>query len=161
MIAHRFPDWQDALCAAAMWVHHPCVTRHSSSWNRIANVSSIDTIPRLGGCFCGDTARLTAALSEHIGRREESGYRAGRNEAVALSQAAIDDRPPCCDLRPPVSRLSARLVADLQVRRVDAGAVLVQTRGTSLRKPRRQQRALDGRRLPACQKHLLHIVGQG
>ena len=66
-IAERFPDWQDALCAAAMWVHHPCITRHSSSWNRIANVSSIDTVPRLGGCFCGDTARITAALAEAVG----------------------------------------------------------------------------------------------
>jgi hypothetical protein len=31
MISERFPDWQNALCAAAMWVHHPCVTRHSST----------------------------------------------------------------------------------------------------------------------------------
>ena len=67
MIASRFPNWQDALCAAAMWVHHPRVTRHSSSWSRVANVASVDALPRLGGCFCGDTSRLTAALSELVG----------------------------------------------------------------------------------------------
>ena len=67
MIASRFPDWQEALCGAAMWVHHPHVTRHSSSWSRVANAAPVDTIPRLGGCFCGDTSRLTAALSELVG----------------------------------------------------------------------------------------------
>lgn len=67
MIAERFPNWQDALCAAAMWVHHPCVTRHSSTWSRVSNGASIETIPRLAGCFCGDTTRLTAFLAEKIG----------------------------------------------------------------------------------------------
>lgn len=69
MITSRFPNWQDALCAAAMWVHHPCVTRHSSTWSRVSNNASIDTIPRLAGCFCGDTTRLTAVLAEKIGAR--------------------------------------------------------------------------------------------
>lgn len=69
VISSRFPDWQDALCAAAMWVHHPCVTRHSSTWSRVSNGASIETIPRLAGCFCGDTSRLTARLAEKIGAR--------------------------------------------------------------------------------------------
>ena len=69
VIASRFPNWQDALCAAAMWVHHPCVTRHSSTWSRVSNGASIETIPRLAGCFCGDTTRLTALLAEKIGAR--------------------------------------------------------------------------------------------
>lgn len=69
VLASRFPNWQDALCAAAMWVHHPCVTRHSSTWSRVSNGASIETIPRLAGCFCGDTTRLTALLAEKIGAR--------------------------------------------------------------------------------------------
>jgi len=69
VLSSRFPDWQDALCAAAMWVHHPCVTRHSSTWSRVSNGASIETIPRLAGCFCGDTSRLTALLAEKIGAR--------------------------------------------------------------------------------------------
>jgi len=68
-LASRFPDWQDALCAAAMWVHHPSITRHSSTWSRVSNVASIETIPRLAGCFCGDTTRLTALLAETVGAR--------------------------------------------------------------------------------------------
>ncbi|MDP6037262.1 MAG: hypothetical protein QGG64_01810, partial [Candidatus Latescibacteria bacterium] len=67
MIAGAFPNWQDALCAAAMWVHHPCITRHSSTWSRVSNAAEIATIPRLAGCFCGDTTRLTALLAEKIG----------------------------------------------------------------------------------------------
>ncbi len=67
VLSGRFPDWQDSLCAAAMWIHHPQVTKHSSTWSRVSNVSSIETIPRLAGCFCGDTARLGAALAEQIG----------------------------------------------------------------------------------------------
>ena len=69
MLAERFPDWQDALCAAAMWVHHPMITRHSSTWSRVSNIASLDTIPRLAGCFCGDTTRLTASLAEKIAAR--------------------------------------------------------------------------------------------
>jgi len=69
MLARRFGRWDDALCAAAMWVYHPRVTRHSSSWSRISGQASVTTIPRLGGCFCGDTARLTAMLAEKIGER--------------------------------------------------------------------------------------------
>lgn len=68
MLCERFPDWQDALCAVAMWVHHPCVTRHSSTWSRVSNNASIETIPRLAGCFCGDTTRLTALLADKIGQ---------------------------------------------------------------------------------------------
>ena len=67
MLSQRFPDWQDALCAAAMWAHHPCVTRHSSLWASVAGAAAIEAIPRLGGCFCGDVARLLAGLAEKIG----------------------------------------------------------------------------------------------
>ena len=69
MIAGRFPHWPDALAAAAMWIYHPAITRHSPSWSRVAGEASLRTIPRLAGCFCGDTARLTAVLAEEIGRR--------------------------------------------------------------------------------------------
>ena len=68
-LVERFPDWQDALCAAALWVYHPSITRHSSAWSRAAWVSTTESIPRLGGCFCGDSARLLGRLSERIGVR--------------------------------------------------------------------------------------------
>jgi len=68
MLTDRFSRWDDALCAAAMWIYHPAVTRHSSSWSRVSGRATIETIPRLNGCFCGDTARLGAALAERIGR---------------------------------------------------------------------------------------------
>lgn len=67
MITSRFPDWQDALCAASAWVYHPAVTCHSSSWSRLSGQASVETIARVGGCFCGDTTCLLAALSEEIG----------------------------------------------------------------------------------------------
>lgn len=67
MLAGRFGRWDDAICAASMWVYHPAVTRHSSSWNKVSGRATIRTIPRLGGCFCGDTARLTALLVEKVG----------------------------------------------------------------------------------------------
>jgi hypothetical protein len=35
----------------------------------VSNDASIDTVCRIGGCFCGDTARLTASLAERIGDR--------------------------------------------------------------------------------------------
>jgi len=69
MLATRFPDWQDALSAAALWTHHPCVTRHSSIWAPAGDQAALDTVPRLGGCFCGDVARLLAGLAEKIGAR--------------------------------------------------------------------------------------------
>jgi len=69
MLAARFDDWQDALCALAMWIHHPLIHRHSSTWSRVSGAASIDTIPRLGGSFCGDTARLGAAMAEKIGQK--------------------------------------------------------------------------------------------
>ncbi|MBM4042818.1 MAG: hypothetical protein FJ290_30385 [Planctomycetes bacterium] len=69
MLARRFPDWQDALCAAAMWAHHPCITRHSSSWAPLAAQAAVGTLPRITGCFCGDVARLLAALAEKVGER--------------------------------------------------------------------------------------------
>jgi hypothetical protein len=69
MLASRFGDWQDALCALAMWIHHPLIHRHSSTWSRVSGAASIDTIPRLGGSFCGDTARLGAAMAEKIGQK--------------------------------------------------------------------------------------------
>ncbi len=67
MLARRFPDWQDALCAAAMWAYHPCITRHSSSWAPVASQATVGTLPRIGGCFCADVARLVAALAEKVG----------------------------------------------------------------------------------------------
>ncbi len=69
MLARRFPDWQDALAAAALWAYHPCITRHSSSWSVVASQAAVGTIPRVNGCFCGDVARLTAALAEKVGER--------------------------------------------------------------------------------------------
>jgi len=68
MLAERFGQWDDALCAAAMWVYHPLITLHSSSWSGIAGRCTVQAVPRLGGCFCGDTGRLTAMLAERVGR---------------------------------------------------------------------------------------------
>ncbi|MBM4035829.1 MAG: hypothetical protein FJ291_29160 [Planctomycetes bacterium] len=69
MLARRFPDWQDALAAAALWAYHPSITRHSSSWSVVASQAAVGTIPRVNGCFCGDVARLVAALAEKVGER--------------------------------------------------------------------------------------------
>jgi hypothetical protein len=69
MLARRFPDWQDALCAAAMWAQHPCITRHSAAWAPIAEQVAVEDLPRLGGCFCGEVAGLLAALAEKVGAR--------------------------------------------------------------------------------------------
>ncbi len=69
MLARRFGDWSDALCAAAMWIHHPHVTRHSPTWSRVSSAASIGTLLRLPGSFCCDTARLGACLAEKIGRQ--------------------------------------------------------------------------------------------
>ncbi|HTL53677.1 MAG TPA: hypothetical protein VL860_13970 [Planctomycetota bacterium] len=68
-IIHRhFPNWQDGLCAAAMVLHHPCLTVHSSTWARIAGNAHTDTVLRLGGSFCSDDSRLAARLAEELGR---------------------------------------------------------------------------------------------
>lgn len=69
MLTQRFPDWQDALCASAAWVYHPMITRHSSSWTGTSGQATLETLIRLGGCFCSDTSVLTAALAEKIGAR--------------------------------------------------------------------------------------------
>jgi hypothetical protein len=68
LIRRRFADWQDALCAASMLLHHPCMTVHSGSWSRIAGCADAASVLRLGGCFCGDTARVAGELAEEIGR---------------------------------------------------------------------------------------------
>ncbi|HUT37374.1 MAG TPA: hypothetical protein VNE39_28080 [Planctomycetota bacterium] len=69
LLAQRFGDWQDALAAAALWAYHPCVTRHSATWAPVANQAAVGAVPRLGGCFCADVARLVAALADEIGER--------------------------------------------------------------------------------------------
>ena len=66
-LVERFPAWQDTLCAIAAWIYHPLVTRHSSAWHAISGIVSVASIPRLGGCFCGDTARLGGFLAEKVG----------------------------------------------------------------------------------------------
>lgn len=68
LIHRRFPDWQDGLCAAAMALHHPCLTVHSTTWARIAGTAHTDTVLRLGGTFCSDDARLAARLADELGR---------------------------------------------------------------------------------------------
>ena len=68
LIHRHFPDWQDALCAASMLLHHPCMTVHSGSWARIAGNADSPTVLRLGGCFCSDTAMLAADLAMELGR---------------------------------------------------------------------------------------------
>jgi hypothetical protein len=65
----EFDDWQDALCAAALLLHHPFLTRHSSSWSALSGQSSLDTILRLGATFCGETSRMSAFIAELIGDR--------------------------------------------------------------------------------------------
>lgn len=68
LIHRRFPNWQDALCAASLALHHPCLTVHSTSWSKIAGGADSATVLRLGGCFCSDTARLAAEMAEDLGR---------------------------------------------------------------------------------------------
>jgi len=93
LLAGRFPDWQDALAAAALWAHHPCVTRHSSAWAPVAGQAAIEAVPRLGGCFCADVARLLAGLAEKIGAAlgvPLSGYTLGlRGHVVTLVETPI------------------------------------------------------------------------
>lgn len=67
LIRRKFPDWQDGLCAAALLLHHPCLTVHSSNWARIASAADSPTILRLGGCFCSETARVAAELADLLG----------------------------------------------------------------------------------------------
>ncbi|MBI3829464.1 MAG: hypothetical protein HY291_08105 [Planctomycetes bacterium] len=69
MLAARFPAWQDALCAAALWTYHPHITRHSSAWAKIAGQASLESVLRIGGCFCSDTAVIGAYLAEALGAR--------------------------------------------------------------------------------------------
>jgi len=69
MLAQRFGNWQDTLAAAALWAHHPCITRHSPVWASVACQATTNTVVRLGGCFCEDVARLVAALAEKTGER--------------------------------------------------------------------------------------------
>lgn len=69
MLAERFGVWQDALCGAALWMYHPRVTRHSGTWSSVSGKCEVRSIPRMGGCFCGDTTRLGASLAERIGRK--------------------------------------------------------------------------------------------
>jgi len=69
MLAQRFPRWDDCLCAAALWMYHPAITRHSSAWSHVSGSATWRTIARLGGCFCGDTARLGAMLADLIGAK--------------------------------------------------------------------------------------------
>ncbi|MCW8129926.1 MAG: hypothetical protein KIS92_06175 [Planctomycetota bacterium] len=69
MLVARFPDWQDALCGIAAWVYHPLITRHSSSWTGVAGQAHLETLVRLGGCFCSDTSVLSAHLAERAGAR--------------------------------------------------------------------------------------------
>lgn len=68
LLCRKFGDWQDALCAVAMFLHHPCMTVHSSSWAKITNNANTDTVLRMGGCFCSDTARVAARLAEELGK---------------------------------------------------------------------------------------------
>lgn len=65
----EFNDWQDALCAASLILHHPFLTRHSGSWNVISGRATTATVLKLGGCFCGDTARVAAHLADIIGQK--------------------------------------------------------------------------------------------
>ena len=93
MLARRFPDWQDALSAAAMWTQHPCVTRHSAAWAPIASQVAVEDLPRLGGCFCGEVAGLLAALAEKLGKQLSvplTGYTLGlRGHIVTLVETPI------------------------------------------------------------------------
>ncbi len=75
-LAGRFDRWDDALAAIPMWLYHPLVTRHSSSWAKISGAVAVDAIPRVGGCFCGDTARAGAFLAERLGKRLDMPLRA-------------------------------------------------------------------------------------
>lgn len=68
-IGSEFHDWQDGLCAAAMILHHPFLSRHSSSWAGIAGKSHVTTVLRMGGCFCGDNARISASIAEALGQK--------------------------------------------------------------------------------------------
>jgi hypothetical protein len=67
MIAYRFPDWQDALCAVAAWASNPSITRHTGAWMRISGCVTLESVPRLGGCLCSDVSQLCASLSERVG----------------------------------------------------------------------------------------------
>lgn len=67
LVHRKFSNWQDGLSAASMLLHHPCLTVHSSVWNRLAGIADAPTVLRLGGCFCSETGRLAALLAEALG----------------------------------------------------------------------------------------------
>lgn len=91
----EFDNWQDALCAASLLLHHPYLTRHSSSWSALSGRSSLDTILRLGAAFCGETSRLSAHLAELIGERycvKLKGYTLGlRGHTSGLIETPIGE----------------------------------------------------------------------
>ncbi len=93
MLATRFPDWQDALCASAAWCYHPLITRHTGTWSGPATSATLESIPRLGGCICNVTSRLVASLAEPLGQRlgvELKGYTMGlRGHLTALVQSPL------------------------------------------------------------------------
>ena len=68
-IKSEFEDWQDGLCATSLLLQHHFLTRHSGSWAKIAGKSTVTTVLRYGGCFCGDTARISANVADLLGQR--------------------------------------------------------------------------------------------
>ncbi|MHC4718730.1 MAG: hypothetical protein ACYS5V_17330, partial [Planctomycetota bacterium] len=58
MLADRFGRWDDALCAAAMWIHHPAVTRHARLGAALAE--------RIGRCLGVDLRAHSLGLRGHL-----------------------------------------------------------------------------------------------
>jgi hypothetical protein len=97
LVRRKFDEWQDALCAASLMLHHPCLTAHSPAWSRVAGCAEAGTVLRLGGCFCSETARLAAVLAEALGPLygvRLKGYTLGlRGHITGLVETPLGDVP--------------------------------------------------------------------
>jgi hypothetical protein len=91
----QFDNWQDALCAASLLLHHHFLTRHTASWNTLSGRTSTAGVLRLGGCFCGDTARISAHVADLLGERFKvklKGYSLGlRGHLTGLVETPVGE----------------------------------------------------------------------
>ncbi|PCJ59463.1 MAG: hypothetical protein COA79_10460 [Planctomycetota bacterium] len=69
LIHNEFDDWQDGLSACSLILHHPCLTTHSGSWSKISSSSTTETVLRLRGCFCCDTARVASHVCDILSEK--------------------------------------------------------------------------------------------
>ncbi len=95
-LVHKlFDNWQDGLAGLSMLLHHPHLTRHSGSWARVSGGATSETVLRMRGCFCCDTSRVSAEISEILAKLygvELRGFALGlRGHLSGLIESPIGD----------------------------------------------------------------------